>query len=165
MKHIRYLLSASAIVGEEYVGYYHTHPASDSRASSVDLRLCGTSKILCSGGYDAEKLQEGKRSDSVDCNIWKGKVISVQEGDQVRAEVLVGKREPSNSDYKQHFSCLDTIGKYADEQERLDEELRSIGFAPVRKLPLTLRFQELNKMVERDAGKYYNRISIKLRDG
>ena len=116
----------------------------------------------CSAGYDKQRYQEGQRIDSVECSIWKNKTISVYEGEDLLDEVHTGKREPRNPDHKLHFNCLNTIGRYAEEQERLDNELKSMRFAPMRRLPLKLRFQELNKMVEEEADVYYNKIDMKL---
>ena len=80
--------------GEKYVGYYHTHHKGTSKASSGDLRLCGTSKILCIGGKEDQGEQ---RNDSVRCYTWKGKVIPVEEGAQLLADVRKGKKRTSQS--------------------------------------------------------------------
>lgn len=147
--------------GEEYVGYYHTHPGSDSRASSVDLMTCGTSKALCVGG---RKKGQEQGIDNVNCYIWKDKVISVQKGEQLFTRVLAGMKGPRNPEYKSHFNCLDTIGRYAEEQVSLDKESKSIMFDPLRKLSIMSRFEELKAMTEQETYKYYNRIEIKLKE-
>ena len=148
--------------GEEYIGYYHTHPEGTSKATSVDLRLCGTSKVLCVGGKTEKKWQGEPTNDSVGCYTWKDNVISVQEGEKLFADVHKGRQEPHNSEYKSHFDCLSTIGIYADEQEILHERLKSIGFPSIRKLATALKFQELNTAVDKEVDKYYNRTEIKL---
>lgn len=151
--------------GEEYVGYYHTHPGSTSKATSVDLRLCGTSKILCVGGKAEQKGQGRQIKDNVRCYTWKDKAISVHEGEQLFADVHKGRKEPRNPEYKAHFNCLNTIGRYAEGQEKLESELESIEFAPMRKLSIMSKFQELSVLVDKEVDKYYNTTEIKLRKG
>jgi proteasome lid subunit RPN8/RPN11 len=147
---------------EEYVGYYHTHPGSDSHASSVDLRSCGTSKILCVGGKAEQKGQEEQINDNARCYTWKDKVISVEEGEKLFIDVSKGRKEHINPEHIPHFNCLNTIGRYALDQEILDSELETIGFAPLRRLPIMLKFQELNMKVEEEVDKYYNITKMKL---
>lgn len=149
--------------GEEYVGYYHTHHRGTSKASSWDLASCGTNKISCAGGISEPEIQKGQIDDNVTCYIWKYNVISVQESRQLFADVLKGIEEPHNSRHKSHFNCLNTIGRFASDQKRLDDEYKSIGLDPMRKLPIILKFQRLDKLVDKEVDKYYNRSDTKLR--
>lgn len=105
-----------------------------------------------------------QKNDNVTCHIWKDKVISVHEGKQLFTDVLEDRKEPHNPEYKPHFNCMNTIGRYALEQLELDNEYKSIGFAPMRKLSIISRFRELNTRVDRETDKYYNRTEIKLRE-
>lgn len=147
--------------GEQYAGYYHTHHTGTSKATSGDLASCGNSKILCIGGISEQEMQ---KNDNVTCHIWKDKVISVHEGKQLFTDVLEDRKEPHNPEYKPHFNCMNTIGRYALEQLELDNEYKSIEFAPMRKLSIISRFRELNTRVDRETDKYYNRTEIKLRE-
>lgn len=150
--------------GEKYVGYYHAHHKDTSKATSGDLAQCGTSKILCVGGTSEQEIQKGQINDNVTCHIWKDKVISVQKGVELFINALRGEKEPHSHEHKSHLDCLNTIGKYALEQLELDNEYKSIGLAPMRKLSILSRFRELNTRVEQETDKYYNRTEIKLRD-
>lgn len=147
--------------GEEYVGYYHTHRGL-SKASSADLRLCGTSKILCIGGKAEQKGQGERKNDNISCYTWKDKVISIQEGEHLFIDVHKGKKEPRNPEHKPHFNCLNTIGIYAEEQEILEDKLKSIGFSPIIKLAIMFRSIELSTLVDKEVDKYYNRTEIKI---
>ena len=95
--------------GEEYVGYYHTHPIATSKATGIDLAKCGDSKILCVGGTSEQRLQKGRTIDNINCYIWKDKVISVQEGEQILTDALEGRKEPRNHEHRRHFNCSNTI--------------------------------------------------------
>lgn len=149
--------------GEEYVGYYHAHHKGTSKATGGDLAQCGTSKILCVSGISEQEIQKGQINDSVACYTWKDNVISVQESKKLFDDVLIGREEPHNPEHRSHFNCLNTIGKYAIEQLELDNEYKSIGFKPTKRLPILLKFQRLDELVDKEADKYYNRTDIKLR--
>jgi len=74
----------------------------------VDLRTCGTSKVICIGGKEEQNESKEQINDNVSCYIFKDKAISVQEGDRLRSDVYAGRRWPRNPSHRSHFSCLDT---------------------------------------------------------
>lgn len=149
--------------GEEYVGYYHTHPIATSKATGIDLAKCGDSKIMCVGGVSEQRLQRGQTTDNVNCYIWKDKVISVQEGEQILTDVLKGRKEPRNPEHRQHFNCSNTIGRYGYKELELVNEQELLAFAPMRKLSIKKELGELETLVDKEVDKYYNKTSIELR--
>jgi len=148
--------------GEEYVGHYHTHPINTSKATGIDLAKCGDSKIICVGGI-SEQRQQGQITDNASCYIWKDKVISVQEGEQILTDVLKGRKEPRNPEHRQHFNCSNTIGRYGYKELELINEQESLAFAPMRKLSIKKELGDLEILVDKEVDNYYNKIDIELR--
>jgi hypothetical protein len=148
---------------EEYIGHYHTHPIATSKATGIDLAKCGNSKITCVGGKSEQTLQQGKTIDNANCYIWKDKVISVQESEQILIDALKGRKEPRNPEHMQHFNCSNTIGRYAYKELELTNEHESLTFAPMRKLSIKKELGELEILVDKEVDKYYNKIDIELR--
>lgn len=149
--------------GEEYVGHYHTHPVETSKANGIDLAKCGDSKIICVGGVSEQRSQQGQITDNINCYIWKDKVISVQEGEQILTDVLKGRKEPRNPEHRQHFNCSNTIGRYGYKELKLVNEQELLVLAPMRKLSIKKELGELEILVHKEVDKYYNRTDIKLR--
>lgn len=149
--------------GEEYVGHYHTHPIDTSKATGVDLAKCGVSKIICVGGVSEQRSQQGQITDNANCYIWKDKVISVREGEQILTDALKGRKEPRNSEHRQHFSCSNTIGRYGYKELELVNEQELLVFAPMRKLSIKKELGELEILVDKEVDKYYNKADIELR--
>ncbi len=148
---------------EEYIGHYHTHPIATSKATGIDLAKCGNSKIICVGGMSEQILQQGKTTDNVNCYIWKDKVISVQESEQILIDALKGRKEPRNPEHRQNFNCSNTIGRYGYKELELTNEQESLAFAPMRKLSIKKELGELETLVDKEVDKYYNKIGIELR--
>lgn len=120
--------------GEEYVGYYHTHPIATSKATGIDLAKCGDSKIICVGGVSEQRHQRGRTIDNVNCYIWRDKVISIQEREQTLIDAMKGRKEPRNPEHRQHFNCSNTIGRYGYKELEMINEQESLVLAPMRKL-------------------------------
>lgn len=149
--------------GEKYVGYYHTHPIETSKATGVDLAKCGDSKIICVGGASEQRSQQEQTIDSANCYIWKDKVISVREGEQILTDALKGRKEPRNPEHRQHFNCSNTIGRYGYKELGLINEKESLVLAPMRKLSIMKELGELETLVDKEVDKYYKKIGIELR--
>ncbi len=150
--------------GEKYVGDYHTHPIATSKATGIDLAKCGDSKIICVGGV-SEQRHQGRITDNVSCYIWKDKVISVQEGEQILTDALKGRKEPRNPEHRQHFNCSNTIGRYGYKELELINEQELLVFAPMKKLSIKKELGELEILVDKEVDKYYNKTDIELRRG
>lgn len=149
--------------GEEYVGYYHTHPIATSKATGIDLAKCGDSKIICAGGASEQRPQREQTIDSVNCYIWKDKVISVQEREQTLTDALRGRKGPRNPEHIQHFNCSNTIGRYGYKELELINEQELLTFAPMRKLSIKKELGKLEALVDKEVDKYYNKTGIELR--
>lgn len=149
--------------GEEYVGYYHTHPIATSKATGIDLARCGDSKIICVGGVSEQRPQRERITDNVNCYIWKDKVISVQKREQTLTDALKGMKEPRNPEHRQHFNCSNTIGRYGYKELELINEQESLVLAPLRKLSIMKELGKLEALVDKEVDKYYNKTGIELR--
>ncbi len=115
------------------------------------------------GGMSEQTLQQGKTTDNANCYIWKDKIISVQESEQILIDALKGRKEPRNPEHRQHFNCSNTIGRYGYKELELTNEQESLTFAPMRKLSIKKELGELETLVDKEVDKYYNKIGIELR--
>ena len=164
---------------EKFLGNYHTHPKRDSRAGARDLVHCGRDKIICIGG---------KTDNNIRCNIWKYGQLSPEDIDKMKGDTNKSITESEKLRYQQTFDCLNTVVPLVYEEECVEKidkdidkklsnvldlknksgvsesEIKEAGddlIANVRKRDMLS--DKVNKEIENESKKYYNKAEIKLR--
>ena len=161
---------------EKFLGGYHTHHETDSRASAEDLYHCGKFKIICTGGKTDNKIR---------CHTWKYEQLSSEDIGKMTDIVKKGVTNFESLKYQQSFNCFDTMeplySREKNVKENMDKKIYDIkSFLSILKksgatesatrvqnmLTIATKARNIyaNKLVEEiknESKKYYNEVEIK----